>query len=487
MFSKLAIANRGAVAARLVRAARDLGVRSVVLCSEADSLLPYAREADEKVVIGPAPPKESYLSKDKVVAAAKEAGAEAIHPGWGFLSEDSSFAQLAQDSGLLFVGPSPKWLEVMGDKVRSREMLSKAGLPAAPATGELAGPLEEKAKAAKSLGFPLLIKPCGGGGGIGMMPADSDEALLKALEAAESQALRGFGKGAVYAEKLLERPRHVEFQVLCDRSGSCGHLLDRDCSVQRRRQKVIEEAGAPNLDPGLVSAMAARAAEVLGALGYDHIGTLETLYSLETGFYFLEVNPRLQVEHGVTEMAAGFDLAAAQLRLAAGEPLFEVLKGPSPAALSAHAIEARIYAEDSLRFLPSPGTLKVFRPPEGEGVRVETGYEEGSAVTPFYDPMIAQVIAKGETREEAMSRLEEALAAFAVEGLKTNIGFLRLMLRSQGFIEGRLHTSMAEELIKNPGYKEALAKLEAGGKPRALGQMEALGKIKTSGRTWGPD
>ncbi|MDR2455685.1 MAG: biotin carboxylase [Deltaproteobacteria bacterium] len=470
MFSKLAIANRGAVAARLVRAARDLGVRSVVLCSEADMGLPYAREADDKVVIGPAPPKESYLNKDKVVAAAKRAGAEAVHPGWGFLSEDSSFAQLAEDNGLLFIGPSPKWLEVMGDKVRSREMLSKAGLPAAPATGELAGSLEERAREAKSLGFPLLIKPCGGGGGIGMMPADSDEALLKALEAAESQALRGFGKGAVYAEKLLVRPRHVEFQVLCDKEGSYGHLLDRDCSVQRRRQKVIEEAGAPNLDRGLVAAMAGRAAEVLGELGYDHLGTLETLYSPQTGFCFLEVNPRLQVEHGVTEMAAGFDLAAAQLRLAAGEPLSGVLKGSSPAAFSAHAIEARIYAEDSLRFLPSPGTLKVFRPPKGEGIRVETGYEEGAAVTPFYDPMIAQVIAKGETREKAISKLEEALAAFEIEGLKTNIGFLRLMLRHQSFIEGSLHTSLAEELVKSPGYKEALSKLEGESQIKAFGQ-----------------
>ena len=461
MFSKLAIANRGAVAARLVRAANRLGIQSVVLCSEADSRLPYIQEANEFVVIGPPPPKESYLDKERVVNAALGAGADALHPGWGFLSEDASFAELVAAKGLTFVGPSPEWLSVMGDKVRSRQMLAAAGLRSAPATGELSGSLDEKAAQAAALGFPLLIKPSGGGGGIGMIPVEDESGLAKALETAESQALRGFGRGAVYAERLLLSPRHVEFQVICDRHKSFASLLERDCSIQRRRQKVIEEAGAPSLSREALGAMAAKAAEVLGALGYDHLGTLETLHSEESGFGFLEVNPRLQVEHAVTEMVAGVDLVETQLRLAAGERLSEIFTEPLPSAPKGHAVEARIYAEDSLRFLPSPGTLKVFRPPKDPLVRVETGFEEGAAVSPFYDPMIAQVIVWGPDREAALKKLDEALGAFAIEGIKTNIGFARLMLRYPPFAEGRPHTGLSDELVKSPGYKEALAAIEA--------------------------
>jgi acetyl-CoA carboxylase biotin carboxylase subunit len=463
MFSKLAIANRGAAAARLVRAARVLGVKSLVLCSEADKGLPYAREADEAVVIGPAPPKESYLDRERVVSAAARAGADAVHPGWGFLSEDALFAEMAAKAGLVFVGPSPKWLAAMGDKVSSKAALAKAGLPSAPATGVLEGTAEEKAAAVMRLGFPVLIKPCGGGGGIGMIAVHDEAGLRKALEAAESHALRGFGKGELYAERLVSRPRHVEFQVACDRHGGSAHLMERDCSIQRRRQKVIEEAGAPGLGRAELSAMAQKAASALGRLGYDHLGTLETLFSEESGFSFLEVNPRLQVEHGVTEMVTGADLAAAQLRLAAGESLSEAFGPLDLKAPSGHAVEARIYAEDSLRLLPSPGPLKVFRPPSGKRVRIETGFEEGAQVTPFYDPMIAQAIAWGESREEALERLGEALAAFEIQGLKTNIGFCRLMLRHPPFVEGRPHTGMAEELLKSPGYKEALEALERRG------------------------
>jgi acetyl-CoA carboxylase biotin carboxylase subunit len=462
MFKKVAIANRGTAAARIARSVRGAGCAAVALCSEADKDLPYALEADERVVLGPPPPKESYLDREKVVEAALKAGAEAIHPGWGFLAEDAGLARLAERRGLVFIGPSAGWLEIMGDKVRSRQMLAKAGLPAAPATGELAGTLEEKAAQARALGFPLLIKPSGGGGGIGMVEVEDESRLHKALEAAESQALRSFGRGAVYAERLLKNPRHVEFQAVCDRRGGAAHLGERDCSVQRRRQKIIEEAGAPAMPVAELSAMAERAAKVLGGLGYDHLGTLETLYDREAGFAFLEVNPRLQVEHAVTEMVYGVDLVVAQLHLASGAPAEEALGGPFPKTPGGHAVEARIYAEDSLRLLPSPGTLKVFRPPSGEGVRVETGYGEGSAVTPFYDPMIAQVVAHGPSREKALARLSEALAAFEVAGLKTNIGFLRLMLRFPPFLDGSLHTGLAEALIKSPGYKEALAALEAG-------------------------
>ncbi|MDR1656206.1 MAG: biotin carboxylase [Deltaproteobacteria bacterium] len=458
MFSKVAIANRGAVAARLVRALSATKIKSVVLCSEADRELPYVREADEYRVIGPPPPKDSYLCGEKVIEAALAAGAEAIHPGWGFLSEDADFAQKTGDRGLVFIGPSPKWLKIMGDKVKSRQMMADLGLPTAPATEELIGTTQEKVAEAKKLGFPLLIKPSGGGGGIGMMPAENEEGLIKAIEAAESQALRGFGRGAVYAERLVKNPRHVEFQVICDSQGGSVHLFERDCSIQRRRQKVIEEAGAPNIERQRLLDMASLAAKVLGRSGYDHLATLETLFSPETGFSFLEVNPRLQVEHGVTEEATGKDLVATQLAVAAGFRVgnlgLEVAGEPAR-----HALEARIYAEDSLRFLPSPGPLKVFRPPQGESLRVETGFAEGCLVTPWYDPMIAQVIASGPTRAEAIAKLREALAAFEIEGLKTNLGFLRLMLSYEPFINGLVHTGLAEELMKSPSYKSDLAAL----------------------------
>jgi acetyl-CoA carboxylase biotin carboxylase subunit len=421
-----------------------------------------------------------------VIGAAVRAGAEALHPGWGFLAEDAAFARKLSDRGVAFIGPSPRFLEIMGDKVISRQRLAEAGLPCAPSTGELSGTLEERAGEAARLGFPLLVKPSGGGGGIGMIAAESEAELLKALEAAESQALRGFGRGAVYAERLVRNPRHVEFQVVADRHGSIRHLFDRDCSIQRRRQKVIEEAPAPGIGRAALSAMAGRAAGALGGLGYDHLGTLETLFDPQahepiqdparaparapgrvpagdpaSGFSFLEVNPRLQVEHAVTEAVTGVDLAVLQLALASGASLSEALPA-APEAPAGHAVEARIYAEDSLRFLPSPGRLKVFRPPSGQSLRVEAGYGEGSLVTPFYDPMIAQVIAAGPTRDEALDALDSALAGFEVEGLKTNLGFLRLMIGHPDFRGGRIHTGLAEELLRSPGYRGRLAGLGTG-------------------------
>jgi acetyl-CoA carboxylase biotin carboxylase subunit len=444
----------------LVRALAAAKIKSVVLCSEADCDLPYVREADEFYVIGPPPPKDSYLNREAIVKAAIDAKAEAVHPGWGFLSEDSLFAHKLKEKGLVFIGPSPKWLEIMGDKVRSREMMAEQGLPTAQATKELTGTLNEKASIAQELGFPLLIKPLGGGGGIGMIAATDSPSLLKALEASESQALRGFGRGAVYAERLIDKPRHVEFQVICDSHQNSCHLYERDCSIQRRRQKVLEEARAPNIDEIALSNMANLAAQVLGRIGYDHLGTLETLYSPETGFNFLEVNPRLQVEHGVTEAITGKDLALAQLALADGAKLSDLDLNLESAPTS-QAIEARIYAEDSLRFLPSPGVLKVFRPPKGPGIRVETGFTEGSAITPWYDPMIAQVICVGANRLAAIKKLAEALSAFEIEGLKTNLGFLRLMLAYEPYLNGQIHTGLASELVLSPSYKSDLAAIGA--------------------------
>jgi len=451
MFHKVAIANRGTVAARLVRTLRALGLESLVLHSEADGGLPYVSEADESRLIGPAPAPQSYLNQEAILDAALAAGAEAIHPGYGFLSENPAFAEKVGRAGLAFIGPDPKWLRLLGDKTEAKKIMAAHGFPVCPSTGLLHGPLEEQVRTAASLGLPLLIKPAGGGGGIGMTPVWEESKLAGALESAAKLAARSFAEPALYAERLLVNPRHVEFQIAADKHGRAVHVFERDCSVQRRRQKVVEEAGAPALPPEQVRALAERAAGVMAALGYDHLGTLETLYHPETGFAFLEVNPRLQVEHGVTEEVTGLDLAAAQILLAAGRPLDEALPG-RPKALRGHAVEARIYAEDPVKFLPSPGRLKVFRPPSGPGIRVETGFKEGAEVTPFYDPMIALVIAWAETRPKALDLLEEALAGFAVEGPQTNIPFLRRLLKYEPFREGRIHTGLAEECMRGPEW-----------------------------------
>ncbi|UQZ90291.1 biotin carboxylase [Deltaproteobacteria bacterium Smac51] len=445
MFKKVVIANRGAVAARLVKSLRNMGIASVALYSEADANLPYVAEADESCLIGPPPAPQSYLNQEAILEAAKKTGADAIHPGYGFLSENSGFARKVAEAGQTFIGPDPKWLEIMGDKTASLELMAKQGMPVSPATGILKGTLEEQAAEAEALGFPLLIKPAGGGGGIGMTPVMESEKLIGALESASKLASRSFGQAAIYAERLMINPRHVEFQIAADRTGKAIHLFERDCSTQRRRQKVVEEAGAPNIPAAELAAMADRAAAIMASLGYDHLGTVETLYSPDTGFAFLEVNPRLQVEHGVTEEITGLDLVQAQIRLAAGEPLDKVLTRPEKPV--GHAIEARIYAEDPIKFFPSPGPLKVFRPPVGAGVRVETGFAEGATVTPFYDPMIALVIVHGDTREAAMDLMHDALGEFAVEGIKTNIPFVRALMKYEPFRAGRVHTGLAEEYL----------------------------------------
>ena len=448
MFKKVLIANRGAVAARLVGTLRSLGVASVAVHSEADAALPYVAEADEACLIGPPPAPQSYLNQEAILEAARRTGADAVHPGYGFLSENADFAAKVIGAGLTFIGPDPKWLKIMGDKTASKELMAGQGLPVSPSTGILKGSLEEQAAEAAALGFPLLIKPAGGGGGIGMTPVHEREKLEAAIESAGKLAARSFAQPALYAERLLENPRHVEFQIVADRQGRTIHLFERDCSTQRRRQKVVEEAGAPNIPAADLKTMADRAAQVMGSLGYDHLGTVETLYSPETGFAFLEVNPRLQVEHGVTEEVTGLDLVAAQIKLASGLSLDEALPA-RPSSVRGHAIEARIYAEDPVKFFPSPGPLKVFRPPQGPGVRVETGFTEGSVITPFYDPMIALLIVKGETREAAMDLMYDALGEFAVEGIKTNIPFVRGLMKYGPFREGRVHTGLAEEYLKS--------------------------------------
>lgn len=445
MFSKVVVANRGAVAARVLRSLDRLGIQSVAVYSDADRGAPYLALAGEAFCIGPAEPKASYLNQQAILQIMRQVGADALHPGYGFLSENHRFAQEVQAAGATFIGPSPCWLEAMGHKTRARALMAEHGMPMCPSTSVLAGTGEQALSEARAIGFPVLVKPANGGGGIGMLPVYGPAQLEAALERARSLAARSFGDSEVYLERLLHKPRHIEFQILADKYGAVRHIYERDCSVQRRHQKIIEEAVAPALARSEAEATATRIEKILAAVGYDNIGTVEMLYDADVGFNFLEMNTRLQVEHAVTEEVTGLDLVAAQVRLAAGARLTDVL--PESIALHGHAVEARVYAEDPRRFLPSPGPLKVFRPPTGEGIRVETGYAEGGTVTPFYDPMIAKVIARGATRDIALDRLGAALGNFAVEGVKTNIPFVHAVLSDEGFRAGRVHTSLAAEVV----------------------------------------
>ncbi|MES2186349.1 MAG: biotin carboxylase N-terminal domain-containing protein [Pseudomonadota bacterium] len=446
MFHKVLVANRGAVAARVLRALKKLGIRSVAVYSEADRELPYLALADETYEIGPPPAAASYLDQDRLLAVLRDSGADGVHPGYGFLSENAAFAQKVEAAGVGFIGPSPQWIAAMGHKTRARELMARHGMPMGASSDLLGDDAAANAAAAARIGYPVLVKPAGGGGGIGMVAAHDATQLSKALEQARSAASRSFGNAELYLERLVERPRHVEFQILADRHGNVRHLFERDCSVQRRHQKVVEEAVAPGIERSVVDAAAERITEVLRTLRYDVIGTVETLYDGAGNFHFLEMNTRLQVEHAVTEEVTGIDLVASQLRLAWGDRLDDVL--PDPVVVTGHAVQARIYAEDPVRFLPSPGLLEVLELPGGEGIRVETGYATGNRITPYYDPMIAKVIAHGRDRADAIARLDAALAACVVRGVKNNIPFVRSVLASEAFRAGRVHTGLAAEVLR---------------------------------------
>jgi len=439
------LANRGAVAARVLRALGEMKIPSVAVYSDADAGAPYLELASETVRIGAAPARESYLNQDALVAAMQETHADAVHPGYGFLSENAAFAGRVGAVGLSFIGPSPRWIADMGHKARARELAARYGLPVGRGSGVLPRDNDAILRAAAAIGYPVLVKPAGGGGGIGMMPARTAEELLAAVERAAALCERAFGTTDIYLERFVERPRHIEFQILGDRHGNVAHLFERDCSVQRRYQKMIEEAPAPGVDRARFDATAARLADKLATAGYDNIGTVEMLMDAGGELAFLEMNTRLQVEHGVTEEVTGVDLVQAQIRAAAGERLADIL--PATITMSGHAIQARVYAEDPRRFFPSPGRLTVYRPPSGSGIRIETGYAEGRNVTPHYDPMIAKVIVHRPTREAARTALMDALGDFRIEGLKSNIPALLAVLDSEEFRSGRPHTGLVGEVI----------------------------------------
>ena len=445
MFNKVIVANRGAVAARVIRTLNEMGIKSVALYSEADAGAPYLAMASETFAIGPAPARESYLNQELILDVVRKSQADGLHPGYGFLSENAEFAQRVIDAGSRFIGPSPKWIDAMGHKTRARELAAQHGMPMSKGSPVL--PMDNDAilAAAREIGYPVLVKPAGGGGGIGMLPAKDEAQLLETVERSRSMASRGFGNAEVYLERLFERPRHVEFQVLGDQHGNVTHLFERDCSVQRRNQKVIEEAPGPLIPRDQANAVAEQITGIMRNIGYDNIGTVEMLLGADGSFNFLEMNTRLQVEHGVTEEVTGVDLVKAQIRSAAGDRLADIL--PGKIGINGHAIQARVYAEDPKNFFPSPGNLKVFRPPQDASVRVETGYAEGRDVTPHYDPMIAKVIVHAATREAAIDKLAGALEAFEIQGLKHNIPAVIAILNSEPFRAGRVHTGLIPEVL----------------------------------------
>lgn len=446
--NKILIANRGAVAARVARAVHEMGLRSVVVYSEPDRDLPYVQMADEAYCIGPAPAALSYLDQAALLDVLARTGADAVHPGYGFLSENAGFARAVDAAGAVFIGPAARWIEAMGHKTRARELMARHGMPMCKSSAVLGEDEAGVLAAAREVGYPVMVKPAGGGGGIGMIAAAGEAELLAAVARARSLAARSFGNGDIYLEQLFEQPRHIEFQILADRHGNARHLYERDCSVQRRHQKVIEEARAPRVPTAETQALGERIAALLAELGYDVIGTVEMLRDQQGRYSFLEMNTRLQVEHAVTEAITGLDLVQAQIRLAAGERLDRVV--PADLQPSGHAIELRVYAEDPVRFIPSPGTLAVFELPQGPGVRTETGYRAGNAVSPHYDPMIAKIIVHGADRAQAIARAEQALADTEIAGVKTNLPFLARALAFEPWRQGRLHTGIVARTLAEP-------------------------------------
>jgi len=445
MLDKVVIANRGEIALRIQRACRELGIKTVAVHSTADSSLKHVLLADETVCIGPPPSSQSYLNMPAIISAAEVTDAVAIHPGYGFLSENADFAERVQRSGFIFVGPPPDVIRLMGDKISAKEAMRAANVPCVPGSdGPLGEDGDETLKMARSIGYPVIIKAAGGGGGRGMRVVHSDAALLNAVQLTRSEAGAAFGNSTVYMEKYLEKPRHIEFQVLADAHGNAVHLFDRDCSMQRRHQKVLEEAPAPGIPHELRMKMGARVAEACREIGYRSAGTFEFLY--ENGeFYFIEMNTRVQVEHPVTELVTGVDIVKEQLKIAAGEKLsFR----QEDLVLRGHAVECRINAEDARTFMPSPGKVDVWHPPGGPGIRVDSHLYSGYTVPPFYDSLVAKVIAHGDTRESAIARMRIALTEMVVDGIKTNIPLHQELCQDAAFLLGGTDIHYLEKKLR---------------------------------------
>ncbi|CAH1745687.1 biotin carboxylase [Thauera humireducens] len=433
MFEKILIANRGEIALRILRACRELGIKAVAVHSEADTEAKYVRLADESVCIGPASSTLSYLNVPAIISAAEVTDAEAIHPGYGFLSENADFAERVEQSGFVFIGPRPDTIRLMGDKVSAKDAMKAAGVPCVPGSdGALPEDPKEIVKIARAVGYPVIIKAAGGGGGRGMRVVHTEAALLNAVTTTRAEAQAAFGNPVVYMEKFLENPRHVEIQVLADQHGNAVYLGERDCSMQRRHQKVIEEAPAPGIDRKLIAKVGERCAEACRKIGYRGAGTFEFLFENDE-FYFIEMNTRLQVEHPVTEFITGVDLVQAQIRVAAGEKLWFRQRDIE---FRGHAIECRINAEDPFKFTPSPGRISNWHTPGGPGVRVDSHVYNGYTVPPHYDSMIGKLITYGDTRDQAIRRMRIALSEMMIEGIKTNVPLHQTLMLDPRFIEG---------------------------------------------------
>jgi len=445
MFKKILIANRGEIALRIQRACRELGVKAVVVYSEADREAKYVKLAEEAVCIGPAASAQSYLSMPSIIAAAEVTDVQAIHPGYGFLSENADFAERVEKSGFAFIGPTPDSIRIMGDKVQAKQAMIKAGVPCVPGSeGELSSDPVQMRKVAKMVGYPVIIKAAGGGGGRGMRVVYDEESLVQAVQTTKSEAQAAFGNAAVYMEKYLQNPRHIEIQILADQHKNAIYLGERDCSMQRRHQKVIEEAPAPNIPRKLIEKIGERCVAACKRINYRGAGTFEFLY--ENGeFYFIEMNTRVQVEHPVTEYITHVDIVQQQIRIAAGEKLALTQK---QVEFKGHSIECRINAEDPFKFTPSPGRITTWHAPGGPGVRVDSHAYTNYMVPPHYDSMIGKIIVHGDTREHALARMRTALSEMVVEGISTNVALHREIMQDPQFIQGGTNIHYLEAWLK---------------------------------------
>jgi acetyl-CoA carboxylase biotin carboxylase subunit len=444
LFKKVLIANRGEIALRIVRACHELSVQTVAVYSEVDRESLHVRFADEDVCIGPAPARDSYLNIPRIIAAAEITGAEAIHPGYGFLAENAEFAEICAHSGLTFIGPTPDQIRSMGDKATARRMMIEAGVPTVPGSESIIEDVDEAARVADDIGYPIMIKASAGGGGKGMRIAESEQDFARAFATAQNEAEAAFGNPGVYLERCVLRPRHVEIQVFGDHHGRVMHLGERECSIQRRHQKLVEEAPSPALTPQLRAAMGKAAVDAAKAIDYVGAGTIEFLLDEKRRFYFMEMNTRIQVEHPVTEVTTGIDLLKEQIRVAAGEPL----DIPDDVTHRVHAIEFRVNAEDPDHdFRPSPGTIHTFHPPGGPGVRLDTHVYAGYTVPRHYDSLLAKLIVSGNTRSEAIVRARHVLDHFIIEGIPTTLPFLRRIVVDDAFVRGDVDTGFVARMI----------------------------------------
>jgi len=475
--SKILVANRGEIALRVMKTARRMGIAVVAVYSEADRSSPHVLYADEAVCLGPAPSSESYLVIDKIIAAAKTTGADAIHPGYGFLSENATFAEKLAEAGIIFIGPGIKAITVMGSKLAAKEAVSGYDIPMVPGTDEAITDIVAAKKLAAGIGYPILVKASAGGGGKGMRVVDKESEFIEQMERAISEAESSFGDGAVFIEKYVTSPRHIEIQILADQHGNTVHLFERECSIQRRHQKVVEEAPSAVLTPELRAEMGAAAVRVAQACDYEGAGTVEFLLENNKDFYFLEMNTRLQVEHPVTELITGVDLVEQQIRVARGEKLAFTQDDLS---INGHALELRVYAEDPMdNFLPSVGRLETYILPEGEGIRVDDGFEQGMDIPIYYDPMIAKLITYGATRKEAIQKMKEAIAAYKIEGPKTTLPFGSFVCNHPAFISGEIDTHFVKKYFSKEQAENAdLREKEIAAKVALKIYLDQLAKLK---------